>query len=85
MAAAESGLIRQMIEDEAYQAARRIDTGEAVVVGVNRFVREGDERDVTIWWWPVPENQSPHRRLRLFRAETHEPAKGLTGRNRPAG
>jgi CRISPR-associated endonuclease/helicase Cas3 len=27
-------------------------------------VREGDDRDVTVWWWPVPEAQPPHRRLR---------------------
>ncbi len=33
-------------------------------IDISRFVREGDERDVTIWWWPVPENQAPHPRLR---------------------
>jgi CRISPR-associated endonuclease/helicase Cas3 len=33
-------------------------------IDLSRFVREGDERDVTIWWWPVPENQAPHPRLR---------------------
>ncbi|MCS7026834.1 MAG: DEAD/DEAH box helicase [Bryobacteraceae bacterium] len=33
-------------------------------IDISRFVREGDERDVTIWWWPVPQNQSPHPRLR---------------------
>ncbi len=37
-------------------------------IDISRFVREGDERDVTIWWWPVPDNQSPHPRLR----PTHE-------------
>jgi CRISPR-associated endonuclease/helicase Cas3 len=37
-------------------------------IDISRFVREGDERDVTIWRWPVPENQSPHTRLR----PTHE-------------
>jgi CRISPR-associated endonuclease/helicase Cas3 len=37
-------------------------------IDISRFVREGDERDVMIWWWPVPENQSPHPRLR----PTHE-------------
>jgi methylmalonyl-CoA mutase N-terminal domain/subunit len=42
VAAAESGLVRRMIEEEAYQAARRVDTGEAVVVGVNRFLAEGE-------------------------------------------
>lgn len=33
-------------------------------VDVARFVREGEERDVTVWWWPVPEREIPHRRLR---------------------
>jgi len=34
-------------------------------IDISRFVREGDDRDVTVWWWPVPENQkSPHPRLR---------------------
>jgi CRISPR-associated endonuclease/helicase Cas3 len=33
-------------------------------VDISRFVREGDERDVTVWWWPLPEGQSPHKRLR---------------------
>jgi len=33
-------------------------------IDISRFVREGDERDVTVWWWPIPESHSPHRRLR---------------------
>jgi len=33
-------------------------------IDISRFVREGDDRDVTVWWWPVPEVQAPHRRLR---------------------
>jgi CRISPR-associated endonuclease/helicase Cas3 len=33
-------------------------------VDISRFVREGNDRDVTVWWWPVPEHQSPHLRLR---------------------
>ncbi len=32
-------------------------------IDISRFVREGDDRDVTVWWWPVPEQQ-PHPRLR---------------------
>jgi CRISPR-associated endonuclease/helicase Cas3 len=31
-------------------------------IDVSRFVREGEDRDVTIWWWPVP--TAPHERLR---------------------
>ena len=33
-------------------------------IDISRFVREGDERDVTVWWWPILEGKSPHRRLR---------------------
>ncbi|MFB3854451.1 MAG: CRISPR-associated endonuclease Cas3'' [Vicinamibacterales bacterium] len=33
-------------------------------IDISRFVREGEERDVTIWWWPVPEGDAPHPRLR---------------------
>lgn len=33
-------------------------------IDISRFVRGGDERDVTVWWWPVPEGKSPHPRLR---------------------
>jgi CRISPR-associated endonuclease/helicase Cas3 len=34
---------------------------------VSRFVREGKERDVTVWWWPIPEGEAPHPRLRPSR------------------
>jgi CRISPR-associated endonuclease/helicase Cas3 len=33
-------------------------------VDISRFVREGEVRDVTLWWWPLPEGEAPHRRLR---------------------
>lgn len=33
-------------------------------IDISRFLRESDERDVTVWWWPIPENQAPHPRLR---------------------
>ncbi|MCZ7664459.1 MAG: helicase-related protein [Thermoleophilia bacterium] len=33
-------------------------------IDISRFVREGDDRDVTVWWWPVPEGEAPHLRLR---------------------
>jgi methylmalonyl-CoA mutase N-terminal domain/subunit len=37
LAALESGAIQRQIQDAAYQAQQRIDAGEAIVVGVNRF------------------------------------------------
>lgn len=34
-------------------------------VDISRFVREGDERDVSVWWWPIPEDEKlPPKRLR---------------------
>jgi CRISPR-associated endonuclease/helicase Cas3 len=33
-------------------------------IDISRFLREGDERDVTVWWWPIAEGKSPHPRLR---------------------
>jgi methylmalonyl-CoA mutase N-terminal domain/subunit len=37
VAAVESGLVQGMIEDAAYREAQRTESGETVVVGVNRF------------------------------------------------
>jgi methylmalonyl-CoA mutase, N-terminal domain len=37
LAAIEAGYIQRQIQDAAYEAQQAIDTGEAVVVGVNRF------------------------------------------------
>lgn len=54
-------------------------------IDISRFVREGEERDVTVWWWPVPEGQAPHRRLRpshdaLCRVPVGDARKWLLGR-----
>jgi methylmalonyl-CoA mutase, N-terminal domain len=43
VAAIERGFQKDEIERSAYQVARQIDAGERVVVGVNRFTRDGDE------------------------------------------
>ena len=40
LAAIESGFIQREIQDAAYRAQQRIDSGETVVVGVNRFETE---------------------------------------------
>jgi methylmalonyl-CoA mutase N-terminal domain/subunit len=42
-AAIEQGFQKTEIEDAAYQVAREIDEGERVIVGVNRFVADGEE------------------------------------------
>jgi len=41
LAAIEGGLIQREIQESAYRAQLAIDSGEAVVVGVNRFVDDG--------------------------------------------
>ena len=43
LAAIESGFIQREIQDAAYQAQQRIDSGESVVVGVNRLRSSVDE------------------------------------------
>jgi methylmalonyl-CoA mutase N-terminal domain/subunit len=42
--AIEAGFQKQEIETSAYRIANEIDDGERVVVGVNRFTIEGEER-----------------------------------------
>ena len=42
LAAIEAGQIQRHVQDAAYAAQIRIDRGESIVVGVNRFVTEGD-------------------------------------------
>ncbi len=45
VAAVESGVVQRIIEESAYRQAQRIESGEAVVVGVNRYI---DADDATI-------------------------------------
>ncbi|MGB2717820.1 MAG: methylmalonyl-CoA mutase family protein [Vicinamibacterales bacterium] len=42
LTAIEQGVIQREIQDAAYQAQQEIDSGQSVVVGVNRYVREDD-------------------------------------------
>ena len=42
LAAIERGWVQQEIQNAAYEYQRAVDTGEATVVGVNRFTREDD-------------------------------------------
>ena len=41
--AIEQGFVQQQIQNAAYNVQRSVDAGEAVVVGVNRFVMDGDK------------------------------------------
>ena len=47
LAAIESGFIQREIQDAAYQAQQRIDAGEMIVVGVNRFARAAAAETLT--------------------------------------
>jgi len=44
LAAIESGWVRREIEEEAYRKQRRIEDGQQVVVGVNRFAEAGETK-----------------------------------------
>lgn len=46
--AIEAGFPQRAIEDSAYEAAKRIETGEQVVVGVNRFIDDAPEEPVPV-------------------------------------
>jgi methylmalonyl-CoA mutase N-terminal domain/subunit len=46
LAAIEQGLIQREIQESAYRAQQRIDAGDTVVVGVNRFAGEGAPIDI---------------------------------------
>jgi methylmalonyl-CoA mutase N-terminal domain/subunit len=43
VAAVESGVVQRLIEESAYRHAQRVESGEAVVVGVNRFATEAGD------------------------------------------
>ena len=42
LAAIETGMIQREIQDAAYRAQQAVDSGESVVVGVNKYVRDAD-------------------------------------------
>jgi methylmalonyl-CoA mutase N-terminal domain/subunit len=71
LAAIESGFVQQQIHDSAYRAQQAIDSGEAAVVGVNRFVglNEPDDRPPTPVFRIDPEGERRQiERLRAVRA-----------------
>lgn len=58
-------------------------------VDISRFIREGSERDVMVWWWPVPDGERPHPRLRptedaLCRVAIGDARKWLRPKSAPA-
>jgi len=55
--AVEQGVVQRMIEDSAYREAQRQETGESVVVGVNRFTSADGEEIPTLELDPNLESQ----------------------------
>ena len=67
LAAIEAGYIQRQIQDAAYEAQQAIDTGEAVVVGVNRFADNKPDSSAVFRVDPEIERQQIER-VRAVRA-----------------
>ncbi|MFM7147344.1 MAG: methylmalonyl-CoA mutase family protein, partial [Actinomycetales bacterium] len=68
VAAIEQGFQKSEIERSAYEVAQQIDAGERVIVGVNRFTIESEERYEPMRVNPAIEAEQTER-LRALRAE----------------
>jgi methylmalonyl-CoA mutase N-terminal domain/subunit len=75
LAAIEAGVIQREIQESAYRAQRGIDSGEVVVVGVNRFADEAAERPVPALFRITPETERAQvERVRAVRASRSQQA-----------
>jgi methylmalonyl-CoA mutase len=71
--AIETGLPKMRIEEAAARRQARIDSGEDVIVGVNRFIPEGDERELdTLEVDNTKVRQAQVERLNKLRSERNE-------------
>jgi methylmalonyl-CoA mutase N-terminal domain/subunit len=61
VAAIEQGIVQRMIEDSAYREARRQESGESIVVGVNRFASDDEEEIPTLQLDPALERDQVGR------------------------
>ncbi len=86
VSAIEAGFQKQEIERAAYAAAQAVDSGERVVVGVNRFVLDHEEDYQPLRGDPTLEEQQ-RSRLAALRADRSgaEVARGLDALRRAAG
>jgi len=64
----QNGLIQKEIATEAYRHQQRIESGELVVVGVNKFTREEPERR-QLELWEVDPSLGGHQREGLARVK----------------
>jgi methylmalonyl-CoA mutase, N-terminal domain len=65
VSAIEAGVVQSMIEDSAYRDAGRVESGESVVVGVNRFTDDGGEVPAPLVVDPEVERDQAQRLARL--------------------
>jgi methylmalonyl-CoA mutase, N-terminal domain len=72
LAAIESGYVQRQIQDAAYQAQQAVDAGEAVVVGVNRFVTD-EKPSVDVFRVDPEVERQQIERVRALRAGRSEP------------
>ena len=84
LAAIESGYIQRQIQDSAYQAQLAIDTGEAVVVGVNRYQTDEPDRIEVFSLDPALE-QSQVERVQAAAGTARPGAVAGGARRRPPG
>ena len=67
LSAIDAGFVQRAIQDAAYQAQQAIDSGDAVVVGVNRFTSTGALHIETLQIHPAVEREQIDR-LRQVRS-----------------
>jgi methylmalonyl-CoA mutase N-terminal domain/subunit len=72
LAAIEGGIIQREIQDAAYLAQQRIDSGDTVVVGMNRYAAEGTAAPIgTLTIDPAIEARQIERLRRVRAARDH--------------
>jgi methylmalonyl-CoA mutase N-terminal domain/subunit len=74
VAAIEQGFVQAEIEDAAFVYAREIESGERVIVGVNRFALEGDEPEIELHRLDPEAEHRQIERTRRVRADRDQQA-----------
>ena len=74
VAAVEQGFVQAEVEEAAFRYAREVETGDRVIVSVNRFQVEGEEAEVELHSLDPEAERRQIERTRRIRAERDEPA-----------
>src|SRR5438093_1058151 len=82
--ALEAGLMQRLIAESAYREARRVETGEQVVVGVNRFQSDETGHPSILRVPPEVLSRQKARLAQARRARNHDEAQGALMRLRRA-